>query len=172
MVQIGDSPILWHIMKTYSTCGIRHFVICLGYKGCMIKEYFANYFLDRADVTFDIAVASQDVNVRNPNAIRPWQNILEPLLGYLLLAELLYGGSPAAVGAFNFGPAGEDTSSVSRVVQKFGQLWGPKQAGNSMAVNINTRQVFSASIPPKRARTWLAATVASDSNAGADRRMV
>ena len=54
MVEIGGKPILWHIMKIYSTHGINDFVICLGYKGYVIKEYFANYFLHMSDVTFDM----------------------------------------------------------------------------------------------------------------------
>ncbi len=55
MVEIGTRPILWHIMKFYSSHGINEFIICLGYKGYMVKEYFANYFLHQADVTFDMA---------------------------------------------------------------------------------------------------------------------
>jgi len=54
MVEVGGKPILWHIMKIYSSHGINDFVICCGYKGYMIKEYFANYFLHQSDVTFDI----------------------------------------------------------------------------------------------------------------------
>ncbi|MEA3106304.1 MAG: glucose-phosphate cytidylyltransferase [Gammaproteobacteria bacterium] len=55
MVEIGSKPILWHIMKLYASFGVREFVVCLGYKGYMVKEYFANYFLHQADVTFDMA---------------------------------------------------------------------------------------------------------------------
>lgn len=55
MVEIGGKPILWHIMKIYSSYGINDFVICLGYKGYLVKEYFANYFLYSADVTIDLA---------------------------------------------------------------------------------------------------------------------
>jgi glucose-1-phosphate cytidylyltransferase len=55
MVEIGGKPILWHIMKTYSTFGFNEFVVCLGYKGYFIKEYFANYFLHQTDVTIDMA---------------------------------------------------------------------------------------------------------------------
>ena len=55
MVEIGGKPILWHIMKIYAAHGIEEFVICLGYKGYMIKEYFANYYLHTCDVTFDLA---------------------------------------------------------------------------------------------------------------------
>ena len=54
MVEIGGKPILWHIMKIYAAHGINDFVICLGYKGYVIKEYFANYFLHTSDVTFDL----------------------------------------------------------------------------------------------------------------------
>ena len=53
MVEIGERPILWHIMKMYSSFGINEFIICVGYKGYVIKEYFANYFLHTSDVTFD-----------------------------------------------------------------------------------------------------------------------
>ncbi len=55
MVEIGGKPILWHIMKTYSSFGFNDFVVCLGYKGFFIKEYFANYFLHQTDVTIDLA---------------------------------------------------------------------------------------------------------------------
>lgn len=54
MIHIGGKPILWHIMKIYSRHGINDFVVCLGYMGYVIKEYFANYFLHMSDVTFDI----------------------------------------------------------------------------------------------------------------------
>lgn len=55
MVEIGGKPILWHIMKIYSSYGLNDFIVCLGYKGYMIKEYFANYFLHMSDVTFDMS---------------------------------------------------------------------------------------------------------------------
>jgi glucose-1-phosphate cytidylyltransferase len=54
MVEIGTRPILWHIMKLYASYGVNEFIVCLGYKGYMVKEYFANYFLHQADVTFDM----------------------------------------------------------------------------------------------------------------------
>ena len=54
MIEIGNQPMLWHIMKIYSNYGINDFVICLGYKGYMIKEYFANYFLSKSDITIDV----------------------------------------------------------------------------------------------------------------------
>ena len=61
MVTIGENPILWHILKIYSFYGLSDFIICLGYKGFCIKEYFANYFLHSSDVTFDIAKNSMQV---------------------------------------------------------------------------------------------------------------
>ena len=66
MVEIGNKPILWHIMKIYSSHGIKDFIICCGYKGYMIKEYFANYFLHLSDVTFDLGANSMHIH-RNPS---------------------------------------------------------------------------------------------------------
>ena len=54
MIEIGGKPILWHIMKIYSSHGINDFIVCLGYKGYVIKEYFSNYFLHQSNVTFDL----------------------------------------------------------------------------------------------------------------------
>ena len=70
MVEIGGKPILWHIMKIYSAHGISEFVVCLGYKGYVIKEYFANYFLHMSDVTFDIG--RNEMNVHS-NSAEPWK---------------------------------------------------------------------------------------------------
>jgi glucose-1-phosphate cytidylyltransferase len=70
MIEIGGRPILWHIMKIYSSYGINEFIVCLGYKGYVIKEYFANYFLHMSDVTFDM----RDNSMRIHNAYaEPWQ---------------------------------------------------------------------------------------------------
>ncbi len=70
MVEIGGKPILWHIMKTYSAHGINEFIICCGYKGYVIKEYFANYFLHMSDVTFDMRF--NQMNVHSGYA-EPWR---------------------------------------------------------------------------------------------------
>ena len=67
MVEIGGKPILWHIMKIYSAHGINDFIICLGYKGYVIKEYFANYFLHMSNVTFDMRDNTMDVHNAAPN---------------------------------------------------------------------------------------------------------
>jgi len=70
MVEIGGKPILWHIMKIYSHYGINDFIICCGYKGYVIKEYFANYFLHMSDVTFDMANNQMQVHQRYAE---PWR---------------------------------------------------------------------------------------------------
>ena len=70
MVSIGERPILWHIMKSYSHYGFSDFIVCLGYKGYVIKEYFANYFLHMSDVTFDMRDNSMAVH---QHAAEPWK---------------------------------------------------------------------------------------------------
>ena len=70
MIEVGGKPILWHIMKMYSYHGINDFIICCGYKGYVIKEYFANYFLHMSDVTFDVSKNSMEVHQGNAE---PWR---------------------------------------------------------------------------------------------------
>ena len=70
MIEIGGKPILWHIMKLYSAHGVNEFVVCCGYKGYIIKEYFANYFLHMSDVTFDVANNGMQVHQRYAE---PWK---------------------------------------------------------------------------------------------------
>lgn len=71
MIEIGDMPILWHIMKEYSFYGYNEFIICCGYKGYLIKEYFADYYLHRSDVTFDFADGNC-ITIHN-NVAEPWK---------------------------------------------------------------------------------------------------
>jgi glucose-1-phosphate cytidylyltransferase len=70
MIEVGGKPILWHIMKIYSHFGINEFIVCCGYKGYVIKEYFANYFLHTSDVTFDMQENSMEVHQRYAE---PWK---------------------------------------------------------------------------------------------------
>lgn len=70
MVEIGEKPILWHIMKIYSAYNINEFIICCGYKGYMIKEYFSNYFLHNSDITFDLKNNKMEVH---QNGVEPWK---------------------------------------------------------------------------------------------------
>jgi glucose-1-phosphate cytidylyltransferase len=70
MIEIGGKPILWHILKIYSHYGLNDFIICTGYKGYIIKEYFANYFLHQSDVTFDIKNNQTEIHL---NSCEPWK---------------------------------------------------------------------------------------------------
>ena len=70
MIEIGEYPILWHIMKIYSAYGFNDFVVCLGYKACIIKEYFANYFLHASDVTYHLASNKMELHC---STAEPWQ---------------------------------------------------------------------------------------------------
>jgi glucose-1-phosphate cytidylyltransferase len=92
MVEIGGMPVLWHIMKIYSAHGVNDFVVCLGYKGYMIKEFFANYFLHTADVTIDLRYNSTQVH---QNWSEPWRITLVETG-----AETMTGGRLKAVGRY------------------------------------------------------------------------
>ncbi|OYU42481.1 MAG: glucose-1-phosphate cytidylyltransferase, partial [Burkholderiales bacterium PBB4] len=70
MIEIGGMPILWHIMKIYSHYGINDFIVCCGYKGYVIKEYFANYFMHMSDITFDMSTNSMKVHQMKAE---PWK---------------------------------------------------------------------------------------------------
>jgi glucose-1-phosphate cytidylyltransferase len=97
MIEIGSKPILWHIMKIYSGHGITDFIVCLGYKGYVIKEFFANYYLHSCDVTFDLARNAVEVHqstverrlpaaplrVRNHGPLRHWHHVLNAGLAQL-----------------------------------------------------------------------------------------
>jgi glucose-1-phosphate cytidylyltransferase len=70
MIEVGGKPVLWHIMKLYSSHGVNDFIICCGFKGYVIKEYFANYFLHMSDVTFDMQANRMEVHQQN---VEPWR---------------------------------------------------------------------------------------------------
>jgi len=70
MIEVGGKPLLWHIMKSYSAHGVNDFIVCCGYKGYLIKEYFANYFLHMSDVTFDMT--SNQMTVHHHH-VEPWR---------------------------------------------------------------------------------------------------
>src|SRR5437870_68000 len=70
MVEIGGRPILWHVMKLFSARGVDEFVICLGYRGYVIKEFFANYYLHSSDVTFDVKANRMEVH---QESAEPWR---------------------------------------------------------------------------------------------------
>ena len=90
MVEIGGKPILWHIMKIYSHYGIKDFIICLGYKGYLIKEYFANYFLHIIDDTFDMRGNSMSVNSCKAELLK---EVLADIVKYIITAVQPWGAS-------------------------------------------------------------------------------
>lgn len=73
LIEIGEKPILWHIMKIYSHYGFNDFVICCGYKGYLIKEYFAQYFLHEADITFDFTKSDGNQQIVHGHSAEPWK---------------------------------------------------------------------------------------------------
>ncbi len=89
MIEIGGMPILWHVMKIYSSHGINDFVICCGYKGYMIKEYFANYSLHNSDVTFDMSDNSIEVH---QNSAEPWK---------VTLVDTMFRGTSGSMHCFS-----------------------------------------------------------------------
>ena len=116
MVEIGGMPILWHIMKIYSSHGINDFVICLGYKGYMIKEYFANYFLHTADVTLDLAQNRMEVH---ENWSEPWRITLvetgtDAMTGGRLKAVRRYL-DPEAPFCFTYGDGVADVDVTAQI---------------------------------------------------------
>ena len=70
MIEIGDKPILWHIMKIYETQGFNEFILCLGYKGYMIKEYFLNYFMHSSDITVDLETGKTEIHATDSNTFK------------------------------------------------------------------------------------------------------
>jgi glucose-1-phosphate cytidylyltransferase len=99
MIEIGGKPILWHIMKLYSHHGINDFVICCGYKGYVIKEYFANYFLHMSDVTFDMTKNAMEVHQRHAE---PWRVTLVDTGEETMTGGRLRRVSPYLVNEKNF----------------------------------------------------------------------
>jgi glucose-1-phosphate cytidylyltransferase len=114
MVEIGGKPILWHIMKIYSAHGIDEFVICLGYKGYLIKEYFANYSLHTSDVSFDLASGEMEVH---KSSTEPWRVTLvdtgeATMTGGRLQRALAYVGDEDFCFTYGDGLADVDLSAL------------------------------------------------------------
>jgi len=125
MIEIGGKPILWHIMKMYSAHGINDFVICCGYKGYVIKEYFANYFLHTSDVTFDIQNNQMSVHQRKAE---PWRVTLvdtgeETMTGGRLKRVAEYVADEEAF-CFTYGDgvADVDIGALTRFHRQHGRL--------------------------------------------------
>ncbi|PKQ74955.1 glucose-1-phosphate cytidylyltransferase [Aeromonas sobria] len=125
MIEIGGKPILWHIMKMYSHHGINDFIICLGYKGYIIKEYFANYFLHMSDVTFDMPNNRMEVH---HNHVEPWRVTLvdtgEDTLtgGRLRRVEEYVKGEPAFCFTYGDGLSDVDIRQLIDFHQAHGKM--------------------------------------------------
>lgn len=160
MVEIGGKPILWHIMKIYSHYGFNDFVICLGFKGYMIKEYFSNYFLHMSDVTFDMTTNSMEVHQKN---VEPWRVTLVDTG-----AESMTGGrvkrvAPYLDGAFML-TYGDGVANVNiRELVEFHQRHGKaatvtstQPSGRFGALNMNDDgQVISFQEKPAGDGSWI-----------------
>jgi glucose-1-phosphate cytidylyltransferase len=125
MIEIGGKPILWHILKLYSAHGINEFIICCGYKGYIIKEYFANYFLHMSDVTFDMQKNEMQVHQRNAE---PWKVTLvdtgEDTLtgGRLKRVESYIKDEEAFCFTYGDGVADVDISALVKFHQSHGKI--------------------------------------------------
>ena len=124
MITIGDKPILWHIMKIYSQHGINEFVICLGYKGYVVKEYFANYFLHMSNVTFDIKYNQMEVHQRHGE---PWRVSLidtgeETMTGGRIRRIKEYVGNEDFCCTYGDGVSNVDITALVNFHKKHGKL--------------------------------------------------
>jgi glucose-1-phosphate cytidylyltransferase len=125
MIEVGGKPILWHIMKIYSAHGFNEFVICCGYKGYVIKEYFANYFLHTSDVTFDMR--SNKMEVHQATA-EPWRVTLvdtgdkTQTGGRLRRIRPYVAGDPAFLMTYGDGVANVDVTALVKFHQSEGRL--------------------------------------------------
>jgi glucose-1-phosphate cytidylyltransferase len=146
MVEIGGKPILWHIMKIYAAHGIEDFVICLGYKGYLIKEFFANYYLHTSDVTFDLAAGTTEVN---RSSTEPWRVTLvetgeETMTGGRLKQALPYVGDDDFCFTYGDGVANIDLTALIAFHQEQGRdatITAVQPPGRFGALDLEGNQV-------------------------------
>ncbi len=160
MIEIGGKPILWHIMKIYAAHGISDFIVCCGYKGYMIKEYFANYFLHTSDVTFDVQHNRMDVHENGAEAWRvtvvdTGENTmtggrLKRVSKYLGDEEfcLTYGDGVSNV---NIGA----TIAFHRKQERLATLTGTQPPGRFGALNLEGSRVKSFEEKPHGDGAWI-----------------
>ena len=161
MIEIGGKPILWHIMKLYSAHGINDFIICCGYKGYVIKEYFANYFLHMSDVTFDMSNNTMQVHQRNAE---PWKVTLvdtgeQTLTGGRLKRVSEYVKEEEAF-CFTYGDGLSDVNITQLVNfhQQHGKLatvTGVQPPGRYGALELNDQEVKGFAEKPKGDGGWI-----------------
>ena len=160
MIEIGGKPILWHILKLYSYYGINDFVICLGYKGYVIKEYFANYFLHMSDVTFDMASNRMEVHQQNAE---PWRITLvdtgdATMTGGRLKRVKEYIGDETFCFTYGDGVSDIDigkTISFHRQHKKIATVTAIQPPGRYGALNIDREAVRSFQEKPAGDGSWI-----------------
>ncbi len=160
MVEIGGKPILWHIMKTYSTYGVNDFVICCGYKGYVIKEYFANYFLHMSDVTFDMTHNRMEVH---QEFAEPWRVTLvdtgdETLTGGRLKRVRDYIGDEDFCFTYGDGVSDVDVGKLIEHHTKAGKLatlTAVQPPGRFGVLDIDNQMVRSFQEKPHSAGSWI-----------------
>jgi glucose-1-phosphate cytidylyltransferase len=160
MIEIGGRPILWHIMKSYSAFGHRDFIVCLGYRGYMIKEYFANYFLHMSDVTFDMANNRMEVHQNNAE---PWRVTLvdtgeNSMTGGRLRRVERYVGEEDFCFTYGDGVSDLDINDLVRFHQSEGRLatlTAVQPPGRFGALNVSGRAVASFQEKPQGDGSWI-----------------
>lgn len=160
MIEIGGRPILWHIMKIYSHFGINDFVICLGYRGYVIKEYFANYFLHMSDVTFDMSENRMEVHQRHAE---PWRVTLvdtgaDTLTGGRLKRVREYVGDDAFCFTYGDGVTNLDIGRLidfHRRERRLATLTAIRPPGRYGAVNLAGTQVVDFVEKPAGDGAWI-----------------
>ncbi len=160
MIEIGGKPILWHIMKSYAAHGINDFVVCCGYKGYMIKEYFANYFLHTSDVTFDLAKNTRQVH---QNSSEPWKVTLvdtgeATMTGGRLKAVAEYLGNEDFCFTYGDGLADIDVGKLvacHRSSGKLATITAVQQPGRYGALEMKGDRVAGFSEKPRGSGNWV-----------------
>lgn len=161
MVEIGGKPILWHIMKIYSHYGFNDFVICLGFKGYIIKEYFSNYFLHMSDITFDMSSNSMEVHQKY---VEPWRVTLvdtgqETMTGGRVKRIAPYIGDETFMLTYGDGVADVDVSALLDFHRRHGKLatvTSTQPSGRFGALSLNDAdEVVSFQEKPAGDGSWI-----------------
>lgn len=160
MVEIGIRPIIWHIMKLYSAHGINDFIVCLGYKGYVFKEYFANYYLHTCDVTFDIANNATEVHFSNAE---PWRVTLvdtglETMTGGRLQRVLPYVGDEDFCFTYGDGLADVDITALvefHRAEGAIATVTAVQPPGRFGSMELDGNRVGRFVEKPSGDRTWI-----------------
>jgi len=161
MVEIGGKPILWHIMKLYSHYGFNEFIVCLGYKGYVIKEYFANYFLHMADVTFDMSNNSMTVHQKKAE---PWKVTLvdtgaNTMTGGRIKRVKDYVGNETFMATYGDGLSSQDLGALLKFHQshgKIGTMTTVQPSGRFGAVDIDESSQINAFVEkPRGDGAWI-----------------